>query len=205
MTNETRDQSNRLSGASNQPIPSRDDSPLQALGLLRVLIPDALEAGKYLHPDARWEPYYGGWRLVFRDRRLGEELPGLLVIADHVTEEMLYDPDGAGYGSVVIIGAYVAADVDLGKARAHRLELGSSYQEVYWAVFVLQDSILITIGGPSSSCRLISEILNAQMGEPFIQRRICAHCYAVNVYHERNCIRCGKSIISTGRLNQWME
>jgi hypothetical protein len=43
------------------------------------------------------------------------------------------------------------------------------------------------------------------MGEPFVRRRICAHCHAVNDYHARNCARCSKSIISTGRLNQWME
>jgi hypothetical protein len=186
-------------------MPPSDDTHRQTLALLRVLILDALDAGKYLAPGAGWEPYHGGQRLAFRDRRLTGELSGALVMADCVTGAMFNDADAVEFGSLVIVGASLAGDVDLGEVRAHRQTLGSPHREVYWAVFVLQDSILVTIGGPPSSCRLISDILNAQMGKPFVQRRVCAYCHALNEYHTRSCIRCGKLIVSTGRLNQWMD
>ena len=205
MTEETQNQSDGQPGAADPSTNAPDDVYRQTLALLRVLILDALDAGKYLHPDPKWEPYHGGQRLVFRDRRLTQELPGALVMADRVVREMLYDADAVDFGSLLIVGASLAGDVDLGKARTHRQTLGSPHKEVYWAVFVLQGSILVTIGGPPSSCRLISEIINAQAGNPFVQRRVCAYCQSLNEYHTRNCVRCGRLIISTGRLNQWMD
>ncbi|MBN1312717.1 MAG: hypothetical protein JXB30_14975 [Anaerolineae bacterium] len=167
---------------------------------LRVLLLDALVAARYLPVDTRWHSHYTGEVVYFADRVFGDERPAVLVLADEVTNDIITDSVTGDFRSYVIVGATLSPDVDLGKSRIERLKHAESLNEHYWATFILQDAILVTLGTPLSWCRLIGEILNAHMPAPFVQRRVCAYCHALNEYSDKACKRCNKQLMATGRL-----
>ncbi len=166
---------------------------------LKALLYDALEAGKYLAPGAEWQPYLEGESLSFRDRGPGHEIPGLLIVAPTITADIATASVMGDCPTCVLIGATLAPQVDLGALRVERVRREEP-EPHYWAVFVLAGATLVTLGTPPSSCRLIGEMLNAQMSTPFVQSRVCAHCHALNDYHARHCVRCHRPLMATGRF-----
>lgn len=203
MTDKKTATTNGIASAGNQSsgVDTQHSRWLQrSLSNLRVLLVDALVAAKYLSPDASWHPHYTGGILYFADRVIGEERPAVLVLADDVTNDIVSESVESDFRSYVIVGATLNPGVDLGKSRARRLARAESLDEHYWATFILDNAILVTLGTPLSWCRLIGEILNAQMPTPFVQRRICAHCHALNDYTSRRCNQCQQPLMATGRL-----
>lgn len=178
------------------------DSHVKLLRSLRALLVDTLEAGRYLPPEAKWEPHNNGELLCFRDRSLDAEHPGALVLAEEVTQAIASSSVDNPYASYIVVGARVNEEVDLGKSRLERLRHVKSLETHYWATYVLENSVLVTLGTPPSPCRLIGEVLNLQAPMPFVQSRICAHCYALNDYHSLICTRCNKPLTVTGRLGE---
>jgi hypothetical protein len=171
-----------------------------SLADLRVLLLDALAAAKYLPPNATWRPHHNGEVVYFADRVFGDERPAVLVLVEEVTNEIIAESAEGDFRSYVIVGATLSPSVDLGKNRTERLRHAEKLSEHYWATFVLDDAILVTLGTPLSWCRLVGEILNAHMPSPFVQRRVCAYCHALNAYTDKACTRCQKPLMATGRL-----
>lgn len=172
----------------------------QSIVTLRVLLLDALMAGKYLSTGAEWRPHYTGEVLYFADRVLGVERPAVLVLAEEVTEAMVQESVESDFRSYVIVGGRLSEGVDLGKSRLLRVGHTGEMGEHYWATFLLDGEVLVTLGTPLSWCRLVGEILNAHLPTPFVQRRICAYCHALNEYRAGVCVKCGKGLMATGRL-----
>ncbi|MBN1430632.1 MAG: hypothetical protein JXB07_19835 [Anaerolineae bacterium] len=167
---------------------------------LRVLLLDALVAARYLPADVHWRPHHSGEAVYFADRVFSDERPAVLVLVDEVTEDIISESVKSNFRSYVVVGATLNPNVDLGKSRIKRLKNAENLNEHYWATFILKDAILVTLGTPLSWCRLIGEILNAHMPTPFVQRRICAYCHALNGYTDRACTQCKKPLMATGRL-----
>lgn len=172
----------------------------RSLADLRVLLLDALAAAKYLPPNAAWRPHHNGEVVYFADRVFGDERPAVLVLVDEVTSEIVSESAEGDFRSYVIVGATLNPAVDLGKNRTERLKHTEKISEHYWATFILDNAILVTLGTPLSWCRLVGEILNAHMPSPFVQRRVCAYCHALNAYTDKACTRCQKPLMATGRL-----
>jgi hypothetical protein len=172
----------------------------RSLQILRTLLYDALEAGKHLPPEADWKPHLSGERLPFGDRPEDGSAPGVLILVDEITNEIVAESVNSNCPCYVIVGATLDEAVDLGTSRAKRLEKVAGRDTHYWATFVLDNTVLVTLGNPPSSCRLIGEVLNLQMPTPFVQRRVCASCHALNDYHSPICHRCKKPLLATGRL-----
>jgi hypothetical protein len=172
----------------------------RSLADLRVLLLDALAAAKYLPPTAEWRPHHNGEVIYFADRVFGDERPAVLVLVDEVTSEIIAESAEGDFRSYVVVGARLDPTVDLGKKRIERLKNAEKLNEHYWATFILDNAILVTLGTPLSWCRLIGEILNAHMPSPFVQRRVCAYCHALNAYSGKACTRCQKPLMATGRL-----
>ena len=170
------------------------------LASLRTLLLDALEAGKFVPHGQAWQPHFSGEMLHFDDHIVGERRSGCLVLAREITAEMVETSVTSTYHSYVLVGGWLGADVDLGRARFTRSRRGAKSGH-YWAAFVLEDAILVTAGSPPSSCRLIGEVVNLQMATPFVQRRVCGQCHALNSYHATRCGRCGIVLTATGRLD----
>lgn len=171
-----------------------------SLADLHVLLLDALAAAKYLPANAAWRPHYDGEVVYFADRVFGDERPAVLVLVDEVTDDIIAESAEGGFRSYIIVGATLNPSVDLGKRRLERLKHAEKLSEHYWATFILDNAILVTLGTPLSWCRLIGEILNAHMPSPFVQRRVCAYCHALNAYSGKACTRCQKPLMATGRL-----
>ena len=188
--------------ASESPQISGGDGKriMSDLTSLSMLLYEALGAGKYLQQDDIWQPHHSGVILRYTDRAIGEQRPGVLVLADVIGEDIVQESVESDLPSYVMVGRRLDPGVDLGTARTSRIA-AMHEAEHYWAVFVLEGAVLVTLGGPPSSCRLIGEILNLQVPEPFIQRRVCAHCHALNEYHATTCWRCEKLLMATGRLD----
>lgn len=170
----------------------------EALAYLQVLLFDALQAGSYLAPGEGWQPGPGGgMTLTFTDRAAGHQHPGRLVFAEHITPQAVKTSINNSDRSCVLLGGWLDDAVKLGEARYRRTE-HTDGAEQYWATYVLDKTILVASGAPSSACRLIGEIINLQMPTPFVQRRICPHCYTLNTYYSRRCTACGHSLAATG-------
>lgn len=176
------------------------DSVDQYIVTLRSLLLEALQAGLFLSDDAGWRPHHNGEILYFADRVFGIERPAVLVLAPEISSEIVTESIESDFRSYVIIGGQLAQDVDLGKGHATRVARMVNTGENYWATFVVTNSILVTAGSPLSWCRLVGEVVNAQMPTPFIQRRICHSCHALNDYFTANCEKCGRPITLTGPL-----
>ncbi len=170
------------------------------LVVLRVLLRDALSAGKYLSSNEDWKPHHDGEKLDFFDHGTSVQRPGRLVLADELSAPVVAESVASDLRSYVLVGARLGPSVDAGRARSERLRHAAE-REHYWAVFVLDGAILVSIGTPPSSCRLIGEVVNLQMATPFVQRRVCARCHALNDYHVVACARCGNRLSATGRLD----
>jgi hypothetical protein len=171
-----------------------------SLADLRVLLLDALIAARYLPSDALWRSHHTGHAVYFADRVFGDERPAVLALVDEVTDEVVAESVAGGFRSYIVVGATLNPKVDLGKSRLERLQRTQTLDEHYWATFILDNAILVALGTPLSWCRLVGEILNAHMPSPFVQRRICAYCHALNTYTSRACEHCKKPLMATGRL-----
>jgi hypothetical protein len=186
----------------NKKSKSNRDTLLTHFLQARTLIWDALETGKYLSPDASWETHHSNVKtLQFRDRTPEGEQNGLLVFSEVITHAIMEESLTNEYSSYIVVGIYLSEGVRLGQIRAERLNHTSGPGLHYWATFVFEGSILVTLGNPTSPCRLIGEILDLQLSKPFIQSRVCSHCQAINPYASRECRECGKPILITGRLS----
>ncbi len=170
---------------------------------LHDLLLEALQAGMFLAPDANWRPHHTGEILYFADRVFGIERPAVLVLAEELTPDIVTESVESDFRSYVIIGAKLGSDVALGKAHAVRASRISQtdLSEHYWAAFVLEGAVLVTLGTPLSWCRLVGEVLNAQMPTPFVQRKICHNCLVLNDYHATACTNCKQPLTLTGRLS----
>ncbi len=182
------------------PSDREQDRLNRSLADLRVLLLDVLMAAKYLPSNAEWRPHYTGEVVYFADRVFGDERPAVLVLVDEVTNEIIAESSEGDFRSYVIVGARLDPTVDLGKHRTQRLGHAEKLSEHYWATFILDNAILVTLGTPLSWCRLVGEILNAHMPSPFVQRRVCAYCHALNAYTDKACVQCRKPLMATGRL-----
>jgi ribosomal protein L40E len=172
----------------------------QTIPTLRSILLEALQAGMFLAEDATWRPHHSGEILYFADRVFGIERPAVLVLAPEITREIITDSVESDFRSYVVVGGWLSDGVDLGRGYATRVSRMSSAGENYWATFVLDDAVLVTAGTPLSWCRLVGEVLNAQMSSPFVQRRICHRCHALNDYFTTVCGSCGHTLTLTGRL-----
>ncbi len=170
------------------------------LASLRTLLLDALEAGKFVPRNQAWQPHFSGEMLYFDDHMVGGRRSGCLVLAGEITAEMVEASVASAYHSYILVGGWLGADVDLGRARFTYSQRGTKSGH-YWATFVLEDAVLVTAGFAPSSCRLIGEVINLQMATPFVQRRVCGQCHALNSYHATRCGRCGTVLTATGRLD----
>lgn len=191
---------------SNSPSPNREKQPRpgehairEALAALRVLLVDALSAGKYLSPGAHWQPYHNGEVLDFEDYSAGERRPGQLVLARELTPAIARASVKTATRSQILLAGWLEPSVELGQIRAARNHRMRGLDH-YWAAYVIEDSILVTSGAPPSSCRLIGEIINLQMPVPFVQCRVCPHCHTLNTYYCTNCSACGRALAQTGSL-----
>ncbi len=168
----------------------------------QMLLLDALEAGKYLPHGATWETHHPNVeKLRFRDRIPSGEQNGLLVFSEEITDAIMAESITNDYSNYIVVGIYLDEGVRLGQIRAERVKHASDPGLYYWATFAFEGSILVTLGNPSSACKLIGEILDLQLPKPFIQSRVCSSCYAVNPYASRECRECGNPILVTGRLS----
>lgn len=172
----------------------------QYIPTLRILLLEALQAGLFLSSDAAWRPHHSGEILYFADRVFGIERPAVLVLAPEITSAIVSESVESDFRSYVVIGGRLADGVDLGKGQATRSARMANTGENYWATFVLENLIQVTAGSPLSWCRLITEVVNAQMPTPFVQRRVCHSCHALNDYFTANCEKCGRPLTLTGRL-----
>lgn len=170
------------------------------LNTLRVLLFDALEAGGYLPIIASWSKHHNGEILYFREKSLDIERTGKLVLVDTISDAIIRDSISIEHPIYVVVGGRLGDNVDLGKWRAQRVADIQSVDRHYWATFVLEGSILVTLGMPPSPCRLIGEVLNLQTPTPFIQSRICPSCHSINSYHSVRCAKCSQPLHATGRL-----
>lgn len=182
--------------AEKSPLP--DVKPLMAEGL---------SAGGYLRGSENWETYHGGERLRLRDAKVDEERHGVVVVGTELGHTLLMAATLNNLPNVIIIGDRLADGVDLGKVRAERLRHTAHAKtgESYWAVYVVESSTLVSLGTPHSSSRLIADILRAQLGHTFEQRKVCAECGQLNPYRGQYCTRCGNRLLATGRLNRWIH
>lgn len=181
---------------------SNRDTLLTHFMQARTLLLYALDAGKFLSPDASWEPHPSNVeKLRFRDRTPSGEQNGLLVFSEEITGAVMAESITNDYSNYIVVGTYLGEGVRLGQIRAERVNHVSDPGLYYWATFVFEGSILVTLGNPSSACKLIGEILDLQLTKPFIQSRVCSYCYAINPYASRECQECGKPILVTGRLS----
>jgi len=174
----------------------------ESIGNLKVLLLEALQAGMFLSADASWRPHLTGEILYFADRVFGVERPAVLVIANELSVEIVTDSVEGDFRSIIVVGGSMPLDVELGKARSTRAARikETDVGEHYWAAFVLTDAILVTHGTPLSWCRLVGEVMNAQITAPFVQRKICPNCLALNEYHTSVCANCKQAITLTGKL-----
>jgi hypothetical protein len=179
-----------------------NDTNTQHIQLFRSLLLEALQAGLFLSETADWRPHHTGEILYFADRVFGVERPAVLVLTPEITGAILTESVESDFRSYIIIGGKSAPDVDLGKAQATRIARMANTGENYWAAFVLENSILVTAGSPLSWCRLVGEVVNAQMTTPFVQRRVCHSCNALNDYYSANCVKCAKPLTLTGPLSK---
>jgi hypothetical protein len=181
---------------------SNRDTLLTHFMQARTLLLDALDAGKYLHPGTSWEPHHSNAeKLRFRDRTPGGEQNGLLVFSEEITGAIMAESTTNDFSNYIVVGTYLGEGVRLGHLRAERVKHVSDPGLYYWATFVFEGSILVTLGNPSSACKLIGEILDLQLARPFVQSRVCSYCHAINPYASRECQECGKPILVTGRLS----
>jgi len=171
----------------------------EALAALRVLLVDALSAGKYLPPGANWQPYANGEVLEFEDTSAGERRPGQLVLAYELTPAIARASVAAPPRSQILLAGWLDPSVELGQVRAARNRRMYGLDH-YWAAYVIEDSVLVSSGPPPSSCRLIGEIINLQMPTPFVPCRICSNCHTLNTYYCTNCSACGHPLAQTGSL-----
>ncbi len=169
---------------------------------LRILLLEALQAGLFISPDVTWRPHDSGEILYFADRVFGVERPAVLVLAREITQSLVNESVESDFRSYIIVGATVGSTVALGKARQIRAErIGKSdVGEHYWGIFSLHDAVLVTLGSPLSWCRLVGEVMNAQMPAPFVQRKICNNCMEINEYHASVCMNCKYPLTLTGKL-----
>jgi ribosomal protein L40E len=172
----------------------------EEIATLRALLLEALQAGLFLSEDATWRPHHNGEILYFADRAFGIERPAVLVLSKDLTDEILSDSVQSDFRSYVVIGGRLTPEVDLGGYCAMRAVRMVDSGENYWASFVLDGNILATAGTPLSWCRLVGEVLNAQVSAPFVQQRLCSRCHALNAYRNSVCERCGKPLTLTGKL-----
>jgi hypothetical protein len=168
---------------------------------LRILLLEALQAGKYSAGASGWQPHTGAEALPFEDRVRGVRHTGILVLTSQITQPLMDDSILSELHSYVIVAPSSRPEVDLGTARADRIQRmqANGIDDHYWAVFLLRGTAMVTIGTPPSSCRLIGEVLNLQMPSPFVQQRVCSDCHALNGYHAAVCERCGMPLSATGR------
>ena len=172
----------------------------QYITTLSLLLKEALQAGLFLSAGADWRPHHDGQILYFADRVFGVEKPAVLVLTRDITQEILTESVESDFRSYIIIGGRLADGVDLGKGHATRSARMVNTGENYWATFVFDKLVLVAAGTPLSWCRLVGEVVNAQVPTPFVQRRICHNCHALNDYFTANCGRCGKPLTLTRRL-----
>lgn len=174
---------------------------------IRPLMTEGLSAGGYLRGGKNWEAYHGGERLLLRDYKLNEKRQGALVIASELSNTLLMAATLNDLPNVVVIADRLADGVDLGKVRAERLRHASLTRkgESYWAVYVVENNTVVSLGTPYSSSRLIADILRAELGHAFEQRKVCGECGQLNPYRGQYCTRCGARMLATGRLNRWIH
>lgn len=169
----------------------------EAIAYLRVLLFDALQAGSYVPPGEGWQAGPGGGVILPFTDHAGQQHPGWLLLAERLTPQAVELSINSPDRNYVLLGGWLDASVNLGQARYRRMQKANGAEQ-YWAAYVLDQTILIAAGAPSSACRLIGEIINLQMPTPFVQRRVCSHCYTLNTYYSRSCIACGHSLAATG-------
>jgi len=181
-----------------------DTSPLLKIKPLMI---DGLSAGGYLRGSRVWEAYHGGERLLLRDHKLNEERLGAVVIASVLNNTLLMAATLNDLPNVVVIADRLADGVDLGKVRAERLRHASLTKkgESYWAVYVVDSNTVVSLGTPYSSSRLVADILRAELGHGFEQRKVCGECGQLNPYRGQYCTNCGARLLATGRLNRWIH
>lgn len=169
---------------------------------LRSLLLEALQAGLFIAPDTTWRQHESSEILYFADRVFGVERPAVLVLAREVTNEMVSESVDSDYRSYIVVGAVLGSSVQLGRARETRARrvAQTEFGEHYWGVFTLDGAILVTLGSPLSWCRLVGEVMNAQMPAPFVQRKVCNNCMEINEYHTPKCTNCGHPLTLTGKL-----
>ena len=178
-----------------------DTSIEETIATLRVLLLDALQAGLFISEEANWHPHHSGEILYFADRSFGVEKPAVLVLATELSGEIVTESVESDFRSYVLIGGRLADGVELGQGQATRAAHMANSGENYWATFVLDHEILVTTGTPLSWCRLVGEVLNAQMPSPFAQCRVCHKCHALNDYFKTVCGSCGHPLTLTGPLS----
>jgi hypothetical protein len=168
---------------------------------------EGLSAGGYLRGSENWEAYHDGERLLLQDRKLNEERQGAVVIADELSSTLLMAATLNDLPNVVVIADRLADGVDLGKVRAERLRHVSLARrgDSYWAVYVVENNTVVSLGTPYSSSRLVADILRAELGHAFEQRRVCGECGQLNPYRSQFCTSCGTKLQATGRLNRWIH
>src|SRR5689334_18412625 len=89
---------------------------------LRILLLEALQAGLFISSDVAWRQHDTGEILYFADRVFGVERPAVLVLAREITASLVTESVESDFRSYIVVGATVAADVALGKARNTRAE-----------------------------------------------------------------------------------
>lgn len=169
------------------------------LRALQVYLTDALRAGKYLSPGMEWGEAGTAAMLPFQDRGVRAQQHGQVLLADTLTYPVVDHAVWCEQLFIVMISARLSDGVDLGRERARRIRF-MDQRNHYWAVYLLDTATLVTIGSPPSSCRLVGEVINLQMPEPFVLRRVCAECRALNEYRDPFCAACGAPMSATGRL-----
>lgn len=172
----------------------------QSIANLRVLLLEALQAGMFVPEGSNWLPHHSGEVLYFADRAFGIERPAVLVLTNEIAQEILTDSVDNDFRSYIVVGARLASNVDLGGSRTSRAAYMAETGEQYWAIFVLENEILVAHGTPLSWCRLVAEVLNAQVDRPFVQQKICSQCNSLNPYHSSRCGNCGHPLTLTGKL-----
>ena len=171
--------------------------------LIKSLVTEGIVAGGFIMPGHDWEVHHTGERILIRDRPMAQETKGAIVVADRLTESILMTAALSALRNYMLIGMEIDPDVELSQVRAERLRHASNFDSHYWAVYGINDSLLVSLGTASSSGRLVGEIIHAQIGHAFKQRKVCAGCGMLNVYLERNCVRCGAQLMAMVDQNRW--
>lgn len=177
-----------------------------SLPSIKRMLLEGLKAGGFTSRDAEWQAYHGGEALDLRDSQMADAPEGRLIVADVLGPALLTSSALSDFHNVMIIGDKLDGASDMRRVRSERLRHSSlTMNNQYWAVYLLDDSTVVSLGSPRGSSRLVAEILRAQVGHTFEERRVCAECGQLNPYRSAACQQCGARLVATGRLNRWIH